>query len=489
MLPLVTESAPSQSVTSRDMSTTLPNGKDDEAGIIGAKDPSSSVDRFFARLLRRLDLRFIPAFMLMYTLSFFAIANIGNVRILNTDTGDSLLQVLKMTDEQFSLAVVISAVSYAISNIPSNYMLKYLSPRRWLPIIMVGWGATEMIMAIIQNYSTLLGLRFLLGVFVAGLIPGIIYTFTVWYRLRERALRLSLIMAAGPLGGAFGGVITYAVGSLDRVQGLQAWRWLFIIEGAPSCLLAIFVYSFLPSYPEKAGWLSPDDRALAMSRMKQETSKSLGHATITWKGAKSTLTDWRLYLHHLFCIFVSVSMTSVMIFSPTIIDGMGYQGGNAQLFTVPPFALAFIMTVTTSWLADRYRMWSTWAMVSMAFAGTTFIVEGVLPPTAFKARYAMLCLGTTFIYASYPSFLTWFTGNLRDTNATTLAIPMNVASMTFGEMIGMFIYKSAEAPGYPTGNFTNGAVLFAGAICIGVLKVIYKKRNRGLAVGECPWIT
>ncbi|KAK0196384.1 hypothetical protein F5146DRAFT_994327 [Armillaria mellea] len=37
-----------------------------------------------------------------------------------------------------------------------------------------------------------------------------------------------------PLGGAFGGGIASAVGSLDRVQCLQAWRWLFIIEGPPS---------------------------------------------------------------------------------------------------------------------------------------------------------------------------------------------------------------------------------------------------------------
>ncbi|PBK60203.1 MFS general substrate transporter [Armillaria solidipes] len=214
-------------------------------------------------------------------------------------------------------------------------------------------------MAISQSYSTLLGLRFLLGVFQAGLIPGMIYTFTIWYRLREWGLRLSFIMAAGPLGSAFGGGIAYAIGPLDRDQGLEAWR----------C-------RFLPSYPEKAGWLSPDHCALAMLRMKQETSKSLDHAIVTWRGAKSTLGDWRLYFHYLVSILVSVTMISVVIFSPTIVDGMGYEGRDVQLFTVPPFALAFFNTVTMSWVADRYRMWSTWSMVSMAFTGMTFIIQG-----------------------------------------------------------------------------------------------------------------
>ncbi|SJL17417.1 uncharacterized protein ARMOST_20967 [Armillaria ostoyae] len=233
MPSLTTKSSRSQFVTSRDASACpIPpdDKKDGDIGIVNAEDDFSSAAE--KRLLRRLDLRFIPGFILVYTLYFFAAANIGNVRILNADTGDSLLQVLKMMDNQFSLAAISSTVSYALFAIPSNYLLKCMSPQRWLPFIMFGWGATEMIMAISQNYSTLLGLRFLLGVFQAGLVPGMTYTFTIWYRLRERGVRQSLILATGPLGSAFGGVIAYAVGSL----GLEAWRWLFIIEGAPPCL-------------------------------------------------------------------------------------------------------------------------------------------------------------------------------------------------------------------------------------------------------------
>ncbi|KAK0468738.1 hypothetical protein IW261DRAFT_1426148 [Armillaria novae-zelandiae] len=113
-----------------------------------------------------------------------------------------------------------------------------------------------------------------------------------------------------------------------------------------------------------------------------------------------------------------------------------------------------------------------------AFRRKTFIVEGKVNSTSLTAngRHALLGDG----------LLTWFTGNLRDTNVTTLAIPIYVTFTMFGEMIGMFISKSVEALGYPNGHFKNGAVLFAGAICIGALKVIYKKRNRELAVGDCP---
>ncbi len=184
-------------------------------------------------------------------------------------------------------------------------------------------------------------------------------------------------MASGPLGTAFGGCIAYGVGHLNGARGLEGWRWLFLIEGAPSCLLAILVYLFLPSFPETSTWFSPDVRALAVRRMKQESSKSVGYAKITWDGARSTLKDWRLYLHYSLGIILAMPISSIVLFAPTIIHGLGYEGQVAQLLTVPPYAAAFVGTVGMSWIADRYRAWSKCGVVSIALAGVTFIVQGM----------------------------------------------------------------------------------------------------------------
>ncbi|PBK60213.1 MFS transporter [Armillaria solidipes] len=337
-----------------------------------------------------------------------------------------------MTERQFIAVASASLATYTLFQMPSNCMLKYFAPPYWLAFLMLGWGATLMIMAASQSYITVLVLRLLLGAFETGLIPGMVYFFTFWYRLQERAFRISLIVASSPLGAAFGGCIAYGVGHLNGARGLEGWRWLFLIEGAPSCLLAILVYLFLPSFPETSTWFSPDDRALAVRRMKQESSKSVGHAKITWDGAKSTLKDWRLYLHYSLGIILMVPLSSILLFAPTIINGLGYEGQVAQLLTVPPYAAAFVGTVGMSWVADRYRAWSKCGVVSIALAGVTFIEQGALPPTAFKAWYAMLWLGTMFSFMCSPSLSVWFTGNLRDTNATTLAIPISAACGTVG---------------------------------------------------------
>lgn len=49
---------------------------------------------------------------------------------------------------------------------------------------------------------------------------------------------------------------------MNQVGNLSAWRWLFIIEGLPCLVLAAAVYFFLPSYPEKAKWLTLEEKEI-----------------------------------------------------------------------------------------------------------------------------------------------------------------------------------------------------------------------------------
>jgi len=132
---------------------------------------------------------------------------------------------------------------------------------------------------------------------IPGLFPGLVYYLTFWYRTDERSIRVAFILASATLAGAFGGAIAYGVGHMNGTHGLSAWRWLFILEGIPSCLSSIFVFFFLPDYPETVHWLNPEEKALAIRRLTTEGSH--GHSSdLTWAAAKETLTDWRLYAHY-----------------------------------------------------------------------------------------------------------------------------------------------------------------------------------------------
>ncbi|KAA1470856.1 MFS general substrate transporter [Dentipellis sp. KUC8613] len=457
------------------------SASEDEA-VVYIVDPEAE-----RKLIRRLDIRIIPASMYIYVLCFLDRSNVGNAKILNADTGDSLAQSLHISNNEYNTALMVFFIAYAIFQVPSNYMLKKLYPSRWMAFLMTGWGGTTMILAAVKDLPSLTGVRFLLGAFEAGLFAGIVYFLTFWYKPRERSLRIALISACATLGGGFGGSIAFGVGRLNRAMGLEGWRWLVLIEGAPTCASAILVYFLFPDYPETVSWLSPTERELAINRIKGVAS--LGHSKIYWAQTKATLLDWRLWFHYLIFVAVSVPFSSISLFAPTIVAGLGFEGLDAQLFTVPPYAIGFVVTVVVAWICDRYEKWSWGAVASFIIASVSFFIQGAIAATAFKTRYGMLCIGSSFSYASIPPLLTWLTANLRSTSAITLAVALNVTLGTIGQIIGVYIYKGDEAPGYPTGHFTNaGALLVCTAVTL-FLKVVYTRRNRHLTAGERPWRT
>ncbi|KAG7092034.1 hypothetical protein E1B28_008415 [Marasmius oreades] len=423
--------------------------------------------------------------MFIYLICFLDRSNIGNAKVLNSDVNSSLQQTTHISNPDFNTALMVFLVSYILFETPSNYLLKKFRPSHWIAFLMLGWGSVTLCLGAVRNSAQLMALRFLLGMFEAGLFPGLIYLLTFWYRPEERALRAALIVACATLGGAFGGAIAFGIGRLNGVQGLQAWRWLFFIEGAPSCVLAVLVFFFFPDYPEIAQWLSPTERDIVIGRLKGVAS--LGHDKITWKDTKETLVEWRLYVHYMLMFCISVPFSSISLFTPTIVAGLGYHGLDAQLFTVPPYAIAFVVTVTVAWLGDKHEARSWCSATSLFIAGVCFIVEGALQPTSFKSRYIALCIAVSFSFSSIPPLLSWLTGNLRTTASATLSVPLNVSLGSIGQILGVYIYKASESPGYPTGHYTNAGFALLGSILVLCLRMIYVRRNSRLEVGERRW--
>ncbi|KAI1840951.1 hypothetical protein JX265_010423 [Neoarthrinium moseri] len=349
---------------------------------------------------------------------------------------------------------------------------------------MLTWGAITIGLGGTHNFSQVTAVRFLLGAFEAGLFPGLVYYLTFWYKSNERSVRVALILASASLAGAFGGAIAYGIGHMNRAAGLSGWRWLFIIEGIPSCLSAFAVWFLLPDYPERASWLSVKEKELAAQRLLIEGSKGEGRG-VRWSDAKETLTDWRLYGHYLIYFAVSLPFSSLSLFSPSIVAGLGYKDLQAQLMTVPPWAVAYVAQVSVSWSGDHFNARGLHC-AGAAFVGSiAFLASAAAPADAFTGRYVCLIIGTAGAFASIPPMLGWLTSNMWSTAATGLAVAINVSiGAGLGQIPGVWIYKSDEAArGYPTGHGVNCAMLFVvsiGAVC---LRLLYGRRNKRI-LGE-----
>ncbi|KAH8881681.1 MFS general substrate transporter [Thozetella sp. PMI_491] len=417
-----------------------------------------------ASLVWKQDMRIVPLSAAIYFLCYMDRSNIGNAKILNSSTHNDLLTETGMTNYQYTIALMIFLVAYGLFEVPSNILLKKLRPSRWIAFLMFSWGAITIGLGGASSYATITVVRFLLGVFEA-----------------ERSVRVAFILASATLAGAFGGAIAFGVGHMNQAHGLSAWRWLFIIEGVPSCISAFFVWFFLPDYPETAHWLTHDEKDLATQRLHLEGSKG-HHKSMSWEDAKTTLLDWRLYAHYLVYFGISVPFSSLSLFTPSITAGLGYFDLKAQLMTVPPYAVAYIVSLLTAWSGDRLNARGLHSAALATIGAIGFLASAVLPPTAYASRYGCLIVAAAGAFACIPPLLGWLSSNIFSTASVGLAIALNIGlGGAPGQIVGVWIYKADEATrGYPTGHWVNAALLFMVAIgCVG-LRFYYGWQNRRL---------
>ncbi|KAL2815280.1 major facilitator superfamily domain-containing protein [Aspergillus cavernicola] len=439
------------------------------------------------RLVRKIDKRLLLPTAIIYLLCYLDRSNIGNARIMNSTTEDTLMDTNNISNHQYTIAMMVFLVAYSLFEAPSNLALKQFYPHRWLGFLVVAFGALCTGIGFTHNFAEIAALRFFLGAAEAGVFPGMIFYFTFWYKAEERAIRIAIFLCSATLSGAFGGAIAYGVGQLNGNHGLEGWRWLFIIEGIPSIAVGILVFFFLPSYPEKAGWLTAEEKELQVRRL--GASRSSGEDTINWPDAKDTLCSPRLYMHYLTYLTVGTGVASLAYFSPTIIEGLGYSDLQAQLFTVPPYGIAYPITLALAWLSDRFKTRGIIATCSSAAAAMAFIVQASLPADAYIARYIFLIIATCGVFGGLPSLNAWVGDNVRTTTASSLTIGLNIAFSGPGQIIGVWIYRAQDAPAYRLGHGINaGMSAISASLALG-LTIYYRRLNRKIrGTGETPWV-
>lgn len=132
-----------------------------------------------------------------------------------------------MSGNDYNVALSVFYVSYIVFEIPANVLCKYMGPGWFLPATSLGFGLVSIFTAFVKTSAQICGVRFVLGIFEAGMLPGIAYYMSRWYRRAELTYRLSLYIVMAPLAGAFGGLLASAILTLDKFGMFHSWQMIF----------------------------------------------------------------------------------------------------------------------------------------------------------------------------------------------------------------------------------------------------------------------
>ena len=302
-------------------------------------------------------------------------------------------------------------IPYIVFEIPSNIFLKRLRPHVWLSLCMFMFGLVSICQGLVHSYGGLLTTRFFLGLFEAGMFPGCFYLIGMWYKRSEAQKRYSFFFSSTTLAGAFGGLLASAIGKMDHMRGYRGWRWIFILEGVLTCVVALIFFFFLPSFPEEAKWLTEDERAYVKARLQADQGRSAAERDITLRDVGRVFTDYKVYLGGLMYFGLIVPAYGYAFFAPTIIATYGYGPIQTQLFSVPPWACAFAFAMIIAFLSDKFKHRFLFAIIPICVSITGFAILTVVHNNQ-KLEYAALFLVTMGTYSAMPVIVCWFQMNL-----------------------------------------------------------------------------
>lgn len=119
----------------------------------------------------------------------------------------------------------------------------------------------------------------------------------MYYRRHELQMRFNLFFSASIIAGAFSGLLAYAIAHMDGIAGYGGWRWIFILEGIATVVIAVASYWLIPDWPETAKFLKEDERELLIRRLALDKA---GATMDHWnkKTAKRVFSDPKIYLRY-----------------------------------------------------------------------------------------------------------------------------------------------------------------------------------------------
>jgi MFS family permease len=406
-------------------------------------------------LLRKVTLRLIPFLFLLYIIAFLDRVNVGFAKL-------QMNSLPWFNEAVYGMGAGIFFLGYFLFEIPSNLILEKIGARRWIARIMMTWGLIASAMMFTNSPSVFYTLRFLLGVAEAGFFPGIILYLTYWFTAAERARIVGLFMTAIPISNIIGGPLSGQLLQLNGLGGLQGWQWLFLVEGIPSVLLGVVVWTYLPDRPAYARWLSQEEKDHIEKRLEAEHTAKEGHALFTLRGAMATPTVWWLCLVYFTIITVGYGIT---LWLPQITSGFGkLTSFQVGLLTTIPSIAATISLVVNGAHSDRTGERKRHVAFPLFAAMIGFIVSAYFPQIPWLALMA-LSVASMGIVGTLGPFWAMPTAMLSRT-AAAAGIALISSMGNLGGFVGPYMVGWIKER---THSYQGGMLLLAGMALLGGL--------------------
>ncbi|KAG6379676.1 major facilitator superfamily domain-containing protein [Boletus reticuloceps] len=311
------------------------------------------------------------------------------------------------------------------------------------------------------EYSTLSFPPFTIN--LGGLPPCIVLYLSFFYPRKRLQIRIAVFFSAASLANAFSGLLAAAIDQLNGKAGKPGWAWIFILACIFTVVVGVISFYLLPRSPQTASFLTEKERTYVISTLKQagSVSEDDDKDNFSWTEVVRAVKSPHVLVLAVMSFLSGALLIGLAYFEPTIVAGLGFAGNHAQLMSVPPYAVTFVLSIISAFVSDHFQC-----------RGYVVILCSLLQVIGFSifyasrsnhVRYASLFFSVTGAFCTVPAQNAWLTNNSapHTRRATAVAIAFTMAEL--GGILSTWLLGSIS----PAPNYTTATIaLIVMAICM-----------------------
>ncbi|WWD22307.1 hypothetical protein CI109_106798 [Kwoniella shandongensis] len=398
-----------------------------------------------------------------------------------------------LVGNQYSLLGSVNAIVQLAWQPFSSYLLVRVPARYLMPAMIFGWGAAQGCMAAAHTFPGLMVCRALLGLFEAGCLPLFSLLTSQWYRRSEQPVRVAAWYSTNGIATMFAAILSFGLGHVQSPH-IKAWQLIFMVCGIITCLTAPIVYLFIDSDISTARFLSEEDKAKGIERLRANQTGT-GSNEFKWAHVYELFYDVKTYLWISMTLLLNVGAAVTTYFGPTLIGNFGFDKYRTALLNMPFGFLQFLAILAGCFVATKFKLKSGVLAVFIVPVIVGLVLLYVENTSAnFKqapalAGYYLLA----FLFGGNPIIVSWMVANTAGQTKKALIMSAFNAGSAAGNIIGPLLFKKQDSPKFIPGIKAVLGIFCALLAVVGIMVVILyffnkQRQNQRVANGKPKFI-
>ena len=255
---------------------------------------------------------------------------------------------------------------------------------------------------------------------------------------------------------------------------------LLIIEGLPSICLGLLGLFYLADSPDKASYLTCQERDLIQKRRNRDSPEALTPSAQILHRADviAAIRDWRVWA---FCVqnfAADIQLFSYAIFLPTIIKALNAEWSTlrVQALTVPCFVWSMMVYFAAAFISDAINRRGVFCFLGaiVCIVGHVMLIAGRNVATTFAGCFVV----ATGLFTVSGLALTWLPSNMPRYGKRSTAVGMQLMIGNSAGVAAPYLYPTTDGPRYVMGHAVTAATLGLSAVITLVLWAAYARSNK-----------